>query len=126
METFEDCQVGPDYDDAPTPDTFTSQTQFEAQVSRTKRSKQNPKNDALEVLKIGLQDIAKAISDLLDKPSISSSELWQLISSLGLEGNMKTKAYMLLLKDRDLLHGFISIPPEERMEFLLAIMFGGN
>ena len=44
LETFDDCDIEPDYDDAPTsdtptPDTPTSQAQSEAQVSRTRRSK---------------------------------------------------------------------------------------
>ena len=76
LESFEGCEVEPDCDDAPTPDTPTSQAQSETQVSRTKRSKQNPKNDALEILKSRLQDIAKAIFDLSDKPSVSASKLW--------------------------------------------------
>ena len=44
LETFDDCDIEPDSNDAPTPDaltpdTPTSQAQSEAQVSRTRRSK---------------------------------------------------------------------------------------
>ncbi|KAJ0970896.1 hypothetical protein J5N97_018855 [Dioscorea zingiberensis] len=124
LETFVECDVEVEYDDAPNLDTPTSQALSEAPVSRIKRSKKVSKDDALDVLKSEFNNLAKAMSDLSSKPPVTGSELWELISSLGLEAVMESKVYLALLQDREMLTGFISLPPERRKDFLLHVMFG--